>query len=129
MNKYPGWADAAPKLEAAKRKNKYGATRVQIDGVWFDSKDEGRRYRELQLMQASGLISNLETHPAYKIIYNDYTICVVELDFKYLDLKTGEYVIEDVKGKDNAGSILKRKLVEAFHKIKVKVVSQQRAIV
>jgi hypothetical protein len=77
-------------------------------------------------MKAAGLIANLETHPAYKIIYNDYTICVVELDFRYLELNSGKMIIEDVKGKDNACSILKRKLVEAFYGIKVKVVNKQR---
>jgi len=121
MSNYPGGWDTV------KPANKYGAKRTAIDGIYFDSKAEAKRYTELRLMQAAGLITKLETHPCYEIEYHFKKICVVELDFKYFDHKRGEYVIEDVKGQDNPLSILKRKLVEAFHGIKVEVIKKAGA--
>ena len=116
--RYTGWENLKPKL------NKYGAQRVQVDGIYFDSKAEAARFNELKLMQNAGLITKLETHPVYGIYYNGYTICMVELDFKYWHIKRGEYVYEDVKSKptNTSTSALKRKLVHAFHGIEVELV-------
>lgn len=113
--RYTGW-------ENVKKPNKYGAKMVRIDGVLFDSKAEAKRYNELKLMHAAGLIANLHTHPTFPIDYKDKRICVVELDFRYWDYKKDYFVFEDVKGRDLPLSILKRKLVEAFHGIKVEVI-------
>ena len=92
---------------------------MQVDGIWFDSKREAARYNELKLMQSAGLIRGLSCHPKMRIEYNCQLICVVELDFYYGDGLLEHY--EDVKGKDNPLSALKRKLVEAFYGIKVEV--------
>jgi len=121
MSNYPGWDKAAPKA------NKHNAVRVQIDGIYFDSKAEGKRYTELRLIEAAGLITKLQTHPAFPIEINDIKICMVELDFRYFDHKRGEYVFEDVKGQDNPLSKLKRKLVEVLYGIKVEVIKKAGA--
>jgi len=121
MSNYPGWDNVKPKT------NKYGAVRTRVDGVYFDSKAEAARYNVLKLMRAADLITKLETHPSFIIEVNNIKICVVELDFKYFDLKRGEYVYEDVKGKDNPLSAFKRKLVEAIHGIKVEVIKKAGA--
>ena len=118
MTRYTGWENLKPKP------NKYGAQRVQVDGIFFDSKKEAARFNELKLMQTAGLISKLETHPVYGIFYNGETICQVELDFKYWDVRRAEYIHEDVKttASDTALSKLKRKLARAFHGIEVELV-------
>lgn len=131
MSKYAGWRDAdlttqlKQSIKMAKA-NKYNAKRVQIDGIWFDSKAEAKRYNELKLMRAAKLIVDLKVHPSLKIPSAEFVnmpqICTVELDFYYFDFKTKLYVWEDVKGRDNPLSKLKRKLVEAFYGIKVEVV-------
>jgi len=108
---------------------KYHAKRVQVDGIWFDSKREAARFGELKLMKQAGILDTLEIHPRFAIPpdetgdYDDWPhICNVELDFYYWDLKRLVGIYEDVKGKDNALSALKRKLVEAFYGIKVEII-------
>lgn len=99
---------------------KYGAKRVQIDGIWFDSKREGARYEELKMMYKAGLIRELICHPSFEIGINGVFICDVVLDFQYRGADS--FIYEDVKGKDNPLSALKRKLVEAEYGITVELV-------
>jgi hypothetical protein len=103
-----------------KRGNKYGAVKVEIDGIKFDSKMEARRYEELKLLKAR----ELEVHPRFAIEINDVKVCDVELDFRYRHPdRPGHYVFEDVKGKDTDMSKLKRKLIQAAYPwIKVELI-------
>ena len=103
-------------------RSKYGAKKVQIDGIWFDSKVEGARYEQLKMMASTGLIDNITTHPKFPIGIMGVFICDVVLDFRYWDFQRQGLVFEDVKGKDNALSQLKRKLVEAEYGITVELV-------
>jgi hypothetical protein len=103
------------------RQNKYGAVKVQVDGYTFDSKAEAKRYGELRLLERAGEISHLEVHPSYPITINRIAVCKVILDFSYFTCGDAA-VVEDVKGKDNALSRLKRKLVEAQHGLKVNLI-------
>ena len=102
------------------RGNKYGAVKTVVDGITFDSKAEARRYQELKVLGYSK--TDLYIHPKFSISYHGKAICFVVLDFMYKN-KDGEFQYEDVKGRDNALSRLKRKLVEAFYDIKVDVIS------
>jgi len=103
-------------------RGKYGAKKVQIDGIWFDSKAEGARYSQLKMMTDTGLINWVECHPKFPVGIKGIFICDVELDFRYYDVKRDGIVYEDVKGKDNALSALKRKLVEAEYGITVELI-------
>lgn len=123
MSRYAGWDDAAVRQALNKPpRAKYGAKKVQIDGIWFDSKREGARYTELKAMQRAGLINALQCHPAFPVGINGKFICTTVLDFRYFDFKRNDLIYEDVKGKDNPLSQLKRKLVEAEYGIKVEIV-------
>ena len=42
------------------KKNKYGAKKVTVDGITFDSVKESRRYKVLKQMQENGEIAGLE---------------------------------------------------------------------
>lgn len=92
-----------------RRVSKYGNLKVEIDGYKFDSKAEARRYGELKLMGVKDLV----IHPRFPIMINGKKVCDVVLDFHYR--VNGKYYFEDIKGKDNALSRLKRKLVEAYY--------------
>lgn len=104
-----------------KRKNKYGAVRTQVGCLTFASKREAKHYQELKLRERNGSISNLVLQPSYNIEINGQHICKVVLDFYYMDRDRKEHTI-DVKGRDNALSKLKRKLVQAMYKIEVEIV-------
>lgn len=106
------------------RRSKYGAVRTVINGIPFDSKAEARRYGELKLIEQAGGLAKLEIHPVFKIKIDGVLICRVVLDFCYWNC--GRLIYEDVKGRDNALSKLKRKLVEAQYGIKVKLIKYGR---
>lgn len=102
--------------------NKYRAQKVSVGGFNFDSKSEARRWGELKLMQSAHEIENIEVHPRYEIYVAGIHICGYIADFRYLDRRTGDTVIEDVKGVKTPAYILKKKLMRAVHGIEVREV-------
>ena len=123
-----------------KNKSKYGAKKVEIDGIIFDSKKEGRRYQELKMLQTAGDISELQRQVKYilipaqrepdtkgprggiikgKLLERE---CSYIADFVYKNTHTGEWVIEDTKGFKTAEYKIKRKMMLYFHNIRIKEV-------
>lgn len=97
------------------RGNKYGADKIIVNGIAFDSKKEARRYSELLVLLKAGEISDLERQVKYTLIpaQREPDIigpkggkkpgkliekeCSYIADFCYLD-KDGNQIVEDVKG-------------------------------
>ena len=52
-------------LTPSKRKNKYNAHKVHVDGMTFDSKGEYRRWLTLVAMRDANLIQNLQRQVTY----------------------------------------------------------------
>lgn len=123
-----------------KNKSKYGAKKVEIDGIIFDSKKEGRRYQELKMLQKAGDISGLQRQVKYilipaqrepdtkgprggiikgKLLERE---CSYIADFVYKNTHSGEWVIEDTKGFRTAEYKIKRKMMLYFHNIRIKEV-------
>lgn len=123
------------------KNNKYNNHKVKIDGEVFDSKREARRYSELKLLQLAGKITNLERQVKYVLIPAQYDIqerygkrgqrlkdgkvllekeCAYIADFKYIDVESGELVIEDTKGMRTKDYIIKRKLMLSIYDIRIK---------
>lgn len=103
-----------------KKKNKYNAIKVRLDGITFDSKKESEYYLNLKLLARGGLIRDLECHPSYQIVWpSGGEICRVELDFTFYDIEKGCVRFIDVKGFPTEVSKIKRKLLEAQNKITV----------
>ena len=129
--------------------SKYHSKRIIINRETFDSKKEALRFKELCFMQRAGRISNLQRQVKYVLIpaqhektneiytkgarkgeYKDGKLlereCAYYADFVYIDCRTGETVVEDVKGYRGGEAYaifkLKKKLMLYVHKIKVKEV-------
>ena len=51
-----------------KSKNKYGAKKVTVDGIQFDSKKETNRYCELKLLERCRAITDLELQKEFELI-------------------------------------------------------------
>lgn len=125
------------------RKSKYGAKKVTVDGLTFDSKKEANRYRELKILEKIGEITNLQMQVKYvlipaqrepdtvgkrggiikgKLIEREVSYIA---DFVYTDVN-GNRVVEDVKGYRGGGAYevfkIKRKLMLYIQKIKVEEV-------
>ena len=101
------------------RRNKYGAKKITIDGITFDSQREGRRYQDLVLLQRAGRISGLQLQPEYLVEVNSKKIGKYKADFLYFDHDKKEEVVEDCKGFRTPVYRLKKKLVEALYGFKI----------
>ena len=84
--------------------NKYGNKKIEIDGIEFDSKKEGLRYKELRLLERAGLITDLkmqtsfELQPSFKKDGKTIRAITYRSDFDYMT-KDGKHIVEDVKSK------------------------------
>lgn len=130
-------------------RRKYGNKKTIVGGKEFDSKKESCRFQELQLLQRSGQIQNLQTQVKYVLIpaqreasFEVYKSgpnkgrrkpgkvveheCSYVADFVYT--QDGETVVEDVKGCRDPSSaayakfVIKRKLMLERYGIRVKEV-------
>lgn len=101
------------------KRPKYGNKITYVDSIRFMSKREAERYQQLKILQAAKHIKDLTLQPIFPIVLNGHKICKVIMDFEYYE--NDRRIVEDVKGKDNAMSKLKRKLVEAIYGIKITV--------
>ena len=104
-----------------KRRNKYGNRRVSMDGYTFDSIAEMNHYVDLKYRMLTGKISNLELQKPFTLqeSFRDrdgkwQQAIIYKADFVYIDNKTGEQVIEDVKSeatKEDRVYKLKKKMM------------------
>lgn len=97
---------------------KYHNRITMIDGIAFDSAKEARRYAQLKLFERAGEIRGLELQkeyelqPSFKKNGKTYRKISYKADFSYFDVRTGKYIVEDVKGFRTPVYKLKKKLFE-----------------
>ena len=90
-------------LESGQKKSKYRSQKVEIDGITFDSKKEGERYRQLKMMESAGNIHCLELQVPFvlapAVVLNGRTKPALRYiaDFQYFEADALQYTIEDVK--------------------------------
>ena len=109
------------------RRNKYGARKVVVDGLKFDSQREAKRWQELKLMARAGEITGLvrqvvfELAPAVKLHGEARKKPALRYvaDFRYVTTPDFAYVVEDAKGRDTPVSRIKRHLMKSVHGIDV----------
>lgn len=102
--------------------NKYRAKPTVLDGIRFASGRECARYVELKLLQRAGKITELALQPVYRLHAKGVRIGIYRADFKYLDVETGKYRVEDSKGFPTALYKWKKRHVEAEHGIEIEEV-------
>lgn len=98
---------------------KYNNRGFRLDGRFFHSEAEANRYMQLKVLAEKGIITHLECQPAYPIHIDGTLICTYYADFRYFIRDPQTLVIEDVKGQRTETYRLKKKLVEAKHKIRI----------
>lgn len=125
--------------------SKYHNKKVQIDGMWFDSKKEGNYYLYLKQLQEHGFISQLQMQVPFELLpaVKDTRVVIKHLksgdkevikefvkqrptyyyaDFVYIDAKTGHREVVDVKSavtRKKDAYILKRKMMLALKGIEI----------
>lgn len=121
---------------------KYRNKKITINGITFDSKREGNRYRELKLLEKAGKITALQRQVEFILIPAQYETverygkkgqrlengrkcierkCSYIADFVYIDAD-GQKVVEDTKGMKTKDYIIKRKLMLYTRGIRIKEV-------
>jgi hypothetical protein len=104
------------------RRPKFGNRRTEVDGITFASAREAARYRDLCLMQAAGEIADLTLQPTWVLVVNGLRVGRYSADFAYTDRRTGQLVVEDVKGGEATKTQayqLRKKLLLACHGLQV----------
>jgi hypothetical protein len=117
------WSEHDYKVFLAGRKvdtpkpSKYRNQKVEVDGLTFDSKREAARWRELQLEERAGHISNLRRQVPFALTVNRVHVADYRADFTYV--RAGREVVEDYKGCRTEVYRLKRKLMLAVYGIEI----------
>lgn len=117
--KIRGFELTAP--EPKKKRSKYGNKKIEVDGILFDSKKEAARYTDLKLLLKAGEIGLLER----QVVYQLGKIAKYIADFKYIDTRTGETIVEDVKSEVTRKLPvyrIKKKMMKEIHGLVVKEV-------
>jgi hypothetical protein len=99
--------------------SKYGARKVETDGILFDSIAERNRYQDLKLLQQAGEIKDLELQVKFPLIVNDMKVATYIADFVYRECSNNQVVVEDVKGFRTPEYRLKKKLMLAIYSISI----------
>lgn len=104
--------------------SKFGNTKTEIDGIFFDSKKEARRYQELKLMERAGEIDDLKVKERFELIpkQDHERAAYYTADFSYR--MGGQKVVEDVKCEATKTQVyvLRRKLMYQRYGIRIQEV-------
>lgn len=112
------------------KKSKYNSIPTDFNGVLYHSKKEAKRAKELDFMQANGIIKGLqrqvkftwlETHQI-GVNFEEKTISFKRsyiADFVYFDIEKKCDVVLDVKGFKTPEYKKKKKIVEKIFSIKI----------
>jgi hypothetical protein len=98
-------------------KTKYGAKKVQIGEISFDSKKEAKRYLELRKLAILKQISSLSLQVEFEL--NDGGTHSLKYIADFLYFRDGRLVVEDVKGYKTATYRKKRKLMKQLYGIEI----------
>jgi hypothetical protein len=106
------------------KRRKYGNRKVTIDNIKFDSAREAVRYRKLGLLQAAGLISDLELQKRFLLVpaqkrSDGKAERAVHYVADFVYQQDGNVIVEDSKGVKTPDYIIKRKLMLERHGITV----------
>ena len=97
-------------------RSKYGAVKVEVDGIKFDSNKEARVYQQLKLMEKGGVIKGFERQVSYKFVHNGVKICEYRADF-VVTFGDGRVEVWDAKGFKTDVYKLKKRMMMAFFNI------------
>lgn len=110
-------------LGPKKRRSKYNAKPVMIDGTRFASMAEAKYYKLLKLRERAGEVHGVELQKPFALIGPDgLLIATYRADFAYWDAREDRFRVIDVKGVETEVFKIKRKMMKSFLGIEVEVV-------
>lgn len=112
------------------KKAKYNNQKVVVDGIELDSKKEGKRYGQLQLMVKMELISDLRLQVIYPLLVTGYvvngqTVLVKTPPMRsyiaeFVYIQDGIEIVEDTKGMKTREYKRKKELMKLVYNIEIK---------
>lgn len=111
------------KVLAVSKSSKYRNQKVVIDGITFDSKKEGEKYRQLKQLEQANEITELTLQPVFvlapAVVLNGRKKQALKYiaDFQYKE--NGKTIIMDVKGMLTDVYKIKRHLMKSLHDIDI----------
>lgn len=101
-----------------KKRNKYGAKKIKVDGIVFDSLLEAQYYKELKLQKRVGIIESFEMQVPFTLlggfeVGNRKVQAIKYIADFIVTMKSGDVKVIDVKGLETEVFKIKRKLYEA----------------
>lgn len=106
----------------AKKFNKFGAEKtVARDGTTLDSGHEAKVYQDLRFREAAGEITDLQRQVTIPLVVNGVKVCIIKVDFVFLDKRTGARVYLEAKSPVTRTRqyVITRKLFLAIHGVAV----------
>lgn len=117
------------------KESKYHNVKTEVNGIWFDSQKEARRYQELLSLEGLGLIADLRLQVNFTL-QEAYTkpngervrAIVYKADFTYYQKdQNGDYtlyIVEDVKSRATKTPVyrMKKKIMQEKFRIQIKEV-------
>ena len=101
--------------------SKYGNVKTTTsDGITHDSIKEANRWCELKLLEKAGKITDLQRQVKFELIPKQDGERAVHYIADFMYIEGDKFVVEDVKGKRTKEYIMKRKLMQYVHGIKIK---------
>lgn len=112
----------------SEKKPKFRNCKIENEEGKFDSKNEYGRYLELKADLAAGFISHLERQVRYSFIQNGVTLTSYIADFRYIDKRLSEVIVEDFKSAATLKEPLfrvKAKMMRAFFNVDVLITEKK----
>lgn len=100
-------------LKKAGKKNKYNASKIDYNGIRFDSKLEARVYEDLEFQRIAGELIEVKRQVKIPLMVNGLLICNYYCDFRTVD-KHGQVTYVEAKGMELAVWQIKKKLFLAL---------------
>ncbi len=108
------------------KKNKYGAVKITIDGMTFDSKLEYNRWCELKLLEKANKISDLKRQVKYVLIEKSEYGREIDYIADFTYIQDEKLIVEDTKSKATKTPLyrLKKRLIAEKYGIIIKEIEQ-----
>jgi len=103
--------------------SKYRNKPVTIDGIWFQSTLEGKRYTQLKWLQKAEVVTSFKMQVPFPCTVNGILIYTYKADF-VVQWPDGRVTVEDTKGVETPMFRLAKKLVKACHNIDIVLIKK-----
>lgn len=97
------------------RRHKYGAIKTTVGDLVFPSKLEATGYKELLLLEKSGIIKDLELQKELVLTVEGRQVCIYYPDYFFTKTCNGKQTVGEAKGKATADFRLKWKLAQILY--------------